>query len=180
MENIEEAGIVTDVEETYYIYRGKIDTTYDTLINHYAQLLLDLNYYESELALTNKIIKTFSTGKKTVNEDANLIAKESLDAVIHSFNQLYNEFVITVKDYYNVRSADYMSFNSNVQTVANVNIKLYLVLANFLFIVLWTCFFVAWDRLKEILKANAMENQESIERRREGVCDEEDNSENKT
>lgn len=180
MGSIEDAGIVTDVEETYYIYRGKINTTYDILINNYAKLLLDLNFYESELASTRKTIETFSVNNENVSEGANLVAKESLDAIISSFNQLYNHFVITVKDYYNVRSADYMSFNSNVKTVANVNVKLYLILAIFLFTVLWACFFIVWDRLKEILKANAEEKDNSTEIIKEGDCNEEDSNESKT
>lgn len=161
MGNLEEAGIVTNVEDNYYIYRGKIDTTYDILINNYVKLLTDLNYYESELTNTEKILEIYSKNKNSLmpdnsnveNEAAPMIAKEKLSYIIESFNSLYDEFVVTVKDYYNVRSADYMSFNSNVNTTTNVNLKLYLILALFMFTVLWMCFFIVWDRLKEILKS---------------------------
>lgn len=170
--SIESSSIVTDVEDNHYIYRGKIDTTYDILINNYTQLLLDLNYYESELALTNKVIETFSSDDNVANEDASMIAKRDLEDIINDFNLLYDNFVITVKDYYNVRSADYMSFNSNVNTSTNLNLKLYLILALFMFTVLWMCLFILWDRVKEILltakDSKETENLKKVEGENEG------------
>ena len=152
MGNLEDAGIITDVEDDFF--RGQIDTTYDILINQYAQLLLEINYYQSELANTHKIIEHYSNVEEdfVVNPNAGILAKEQLDGILEQFNEIYDNFVLTVKDYYNVRSADYLSFNSNVETVANVNIKLYLIVAAFMFFVVWSCLFILCDRLKDILK----------------------------
>lgn len=167
MGNLEEAGIITDVEEDFR--RGRFDTTYDILINNYAKLLLDVNYYESELAFAQNVISVFSDNSNKVynekkvetSEDAEMIAKEKLDVILKSFNNLYKNFVMTVKDYYNVRSADYLSFNSNIVTVANVNIKLYLILAMFMFTVVWACFFIVIDRLKEIIEYSVKSDNSS-------------------
>jgi hypothetical protein len=94
------------------------------------------------------------------SEDAKLMANEKLDMILASFNKLHDSFVLTVKDYYNVRSANYLSFNSNTQSNANVNLKLYLIVAVFMFFVLWTCFFVVADRMKDILKYINDSNEE--------------------
>ena len=74
---------------------------------------------------------------------------------------MYEAFLLTVKDYYNVQSADYMSFNSNVQATENVNLKLYLIVAVFMFFVVWSCLFIAGDRLREIILFNRKNKQES-------------------
>ena len=89
-----------------------------------------------------------------VDANADSIAKEQLEEIIRRFNKLYESFTIVVKDYYNVRSAEYLSFNSNVQTVANVNLKLYAIVAVFMFFVLWSCAFIVLDRVKDILIMN--------------------------
>ena len=159
MGNLEDAGIITDVENDFQLM-DSIDTTYDILINRYAQLLLEVNYYESELILAKKVISIYSeSAEEDVFCEAGLIAKEKLNRVLEEFNELYNNFVLTVKDYYNVRSADYLSFNSNIQTVANVNVKLYLIIAVFMFFVVWSCTFIAVDRIKDIVKDMAHDNE---------------------
>lgn len=167
MGNLEESGIITDVEEDFR--RGSFDTTYDILINNYAKLLLDVNYYESELANAKKVIETFTERteqgqkKNEISNDAEIIAKEKLEVILNSFNEMYNNFVKTVKDYYNVRSADYLSFNSNIVTVSNVNVKLYLVLAAFMFAVMSSCFFIVFERIKEIISTSTLELEKFTE-----------------
>lgn len=167
MGNLEEAGIITDVEEDFR--RGRFDTTYDILINNYAKLLLDVNYYESELAHSKKVIETFSETthnqiiETVLYDDAEIIAKEKLTNILDSFNEMYDNFVKTVKDYYNVRSADYLSFNSNIITVSNVNVKLYLVFAAFMFAVMGSCFFIVFERIKEIISVSAHKEGDVLE-----------------
>jgi hypothetical protein len=162
MGNLEDSGIITDVEDGYQ-FKESIDTTYDILINHYAQLLLEVNYYESELQQAQKVIAIYSEETDVVvDSDAGLIAREKLNNMLERFNKLYDSFLLTVKDYYNVRSADYLSFNSNVQTVANVNIKLYLIVAAFMFFVVWSCIFIAVDRIRDIIKGMNTQHDKTI------------------
>ena len=152
MESLKDAGIITDVENDTKL-RESVDTTYDLLTNNYTQLLLEANYYELEMKRAQDIIEAYSKDLE-VDANADSIAKEQLEEIIRRFNKLYESFTIVVKDYYNVRSAEYLSFNSNVQTVANVNLKLYAIVAVFMFFVLWSCAFIVLDRVKDILIMN--------------------------
>lgn len=149
MGSLEDASIITDVENDTKL-RESVDTTYDLLTNNYTQLLLEANYYELEMKRAQDIIEAYNKDLE-VDANADSIAKEQLEEIINKFNKLYESFTIVVKDYYNVRSAEYLSFNSNVQTVANVNLKLYAIVAVFMFFVLWSCAFIVLDRVKDIL-----------------------------
>ena len=149
MGSLEDASIITDVENDTKL-RESVDTTYDLLTNNYTQLLLEANYYELEMNRAQDIIEAYSKDLE-VDANADSIAKEQLEEIINKFNKLYESFTVVVKDYYNVRSAEYLSFNSNVQTVANVNLKLYAIVAVFMFFVLWSCAFIVLDRVKDIL-----------------------------
>ena len=152
MGSLEDASIITDVENDTKL-RESVDTTYDLLTNNYTQLLLEANYYELEMKRAQDIIEAYSKDLE-VDDNADNIAKEQLEEIISKFNKLYESFTIVVKDYYNVRSAEYLSFNSNVQTVANVNLKLYAIVAVFMFFVLWSCAFIVLDRIKDIILVN--------------------------
>ena len=152
MGSLEDASIITDVENDTKL-RESVDTTYDLLTNNYTQLLLEANYYELEMKRAQDIIEAYSKDLE-VDDNADNIAKEQLEEIISKFNKLYESFTIVVKDYYNVRSAEYLSFNSNVQTVANVNLKLYAIVAVFMFFVLWSCAFIVLDRIKDIILMN--------------------------
>ena len=152
MGSLEDASIITDVENDTKL-RESVDTTYDLLTNNYTQLLLEANYYELEMKRAQDIIEAYSKDLE-VDANADSIAKEQLEEIISKFNKLYESFTIVVKDYYNVRSAEYLSFNSNVQTVANVNLKLYAIVAVFMFFVLWSCAFIVLDRIKDIILMN--------------------------
>lgn len=168
MEKMDNMGIITDVEKGF-TFRDSVDTTYDTLISQYAELLLELNYYQSEMQQTQQIIDIYSELKENnSNEEAGKIAKEKLDIILADFNRLYEAFSLTVKDYYNVQSADYMSFNSNVQATENVNLKLYLVVAVFMFFVVWSCLFIAGDRLREIILFNKNNKSKTDEKLNKG------------
>lgn len=153
MQSLEDAGIITDVENDTKL-RESVDTTYDKLTNNYTQLLLEANYYELEIKKAQDIIEAYSKENLEIDANADNIAKEQLEVIISKFNKLYESFTVVVKDYYNVRSAEYLSFNSNVQTVANVNLKLYAIVAVFMFFVLWSCAFIVLDRVKDILIMN--------------------------
>lgn len=152
MGSLEDASIITDVENDTKL-RESVDTTYDLLTNNYTQLLLEANYYELEMKRAQDIIEAYSKDLE-VDANADSIAKEQLEEIINKFNKLYESFTVVVKDYYNVRSAEYLSFNSNVQTVANVNLKLYAIVAVFMFFVLWSCAFIVLDRIKDIILMN--------------------------
>lgn len=153
MSNLEGMGIITNVEEGWE-WTESIDTTYDILVQNYSQLLMDANYYESEIEKTNKIISIYSTDIPGSSNGESEVAKKRLDDIIEKFNELYDNLLLVVKDYYNVSSAKYISFNSNVQTNANVNLKMYVVVAGFMFLVVWACVFVAFDRIKDIIIYN--------------------------
>ena len=85
--------------------------------------MLDANYYKSEIKQAERIISIYSAEKEdSIDTDAPTIAKQRLANIISDFNDLYDDFLLVVRDYYNVRSAEYLSFNSNVQTNANVNL----------------------------------------------------------
>lgn len=165
--NIEDIGIINYVEEGNR-FRESVDTTYDVLINNYTQLLLEANYYESEMQQTQKIIDIYSNIREedieeNIDSEISKIAKVKLNDILKDFNELYDSFLLVVKDYYNVRSAEYLSFNSNVKTVQNVNLKLYLIVSVFMFFVLWSCFFIAVDRIKDIIIATRENKVQNIE-----------------
>ena len=163
MKSLEDMSIITDVEDSTNL-RESVDTTYDILINHYAQLLLEENYYKSEIEQSQKIIEIYSSTDDTnIDTDAESVAKIKLDKILEDFNNLYNEFLLVVKDYYNVRSAEYISFNSNVQTSTNINLKLYLVLAVFMFFVFWSTAFIVIERLRDIIIANKENKTDEVE-----------------
>ena len=150
MSNLEGMGIITNVEEGWR-WTESIDTTYDILIQNYSQLLMDANYYESEIEKTHNIISVYSTDIPLNSNGESIIAKRDLDNIIEKFNELYDNLLLVVKDYYNVSSAKYISFNSNVQTNANVNLKMYVVVAGIMFFVVWSCVFIAFDRIRDII-----------------------------
>lgn len=150
MSNLEGMGIITDVEEGWK-WTESIDTTYDILIQNYSQLLMDANYYESEIEKTHNIISVYSTDIPLNSNGESIIAKRDLDNIIEKFNELYDNLLLVVKDYYNVSSAKYISFNSNVQTNANINLKMYVVVAGIMFFVVWSCVFIAFDRIRDII-----------------------------
>lgn len=150
MSNLEGMGIITDVEEGWQ-WTESIDTTYDILIQNYSQLLMDANYYESEIEKTHNIISVYSTDIPLNSNGESIIAKRDLDNIIEKFNELYDNLLLVVKDYYNVSSAKYISFNSNVQTNANINLKMYVVVAGIMFFVVWSCVFIAFDRIRDII-----------------------------
>ena len=165
--NIEDIGIINYVEEGNR-FRESVDTTYDVLINNYTQLLLEANYYESEMQQTQKIIDIYSNIREedieeNIDSEISKIAKVKLNDILKDFNELYDSFLLVVKDYYNVRSAEYLSFNTNVKTVQNVNLKLYLIVSVFMFFVLWSCFFIAVDRIKDIIIATRENKVQNIE-----------------
>lgn len=150
MSNLEGMGIITNVEEGWR-WTESIDTTYDILIQNYSQLLMDANYYESEIEKTHNIISVYSTDIPLNSNGESIIAKRDLDNIIEKFNELYDNLLLVVKDYYNVSSAKYISFNSNVQTNANINLKMYVVVAGIMFFVVWSCVFIAFDRIRDII-----------------------------
>lgn len=151
MSGMDNIGIISAVEGSEE-FRKSIATTYDILINQYAQLLLEDNYYASELQQAEEIIAIYSSDNFGKSNSRNSdLATERLKDILDRFNELYDSLLLVVKDYYNVRSAAYLSFNSNLQSSENVNLKLYLVVAMFMFFVVWSCFFIAADRIKDII-----------------------------
>ena len=160
MEDMANLGITNDVEEDAYKYRDAVITTYDALINKYANLMLEVNTYKSELAHAQRVIEAFSIDEEfEIDPAVYAAAEEKLDVILGRFNALYDSLVVTAKSYYGVRSANYLSFNTNIKTSENLNLKLYLVLGAFAAFVCWTCAFIAFDRLKEIFA----ETQQEIE-----------------
>ena len=161
MTELEGMGIITNVEDGWK-WSESVDTTYDILIQEYSQLLMDENYYRSELKRIENIIKIFSTDIPESSHGESAVARQELSSIIYKFNVLYDNLLLVVKDYYSVNSAKYISFNSNVQTNANVNLKLYVVLAGFMFLVVWTCLFVACDRIKDIIIYNKQQKKKEL------------------
>ena len=152
LEDIEDIGIITHVVNDEYTYRDTVYTTYDILINGYVDSMMEVNEYESKLQYAEKIVAIFSDDTEIeVAENAHSIAKENLAAILVRFNELYDNLVITAKGYYSVRSANYLSFNTNIKTAETLSIKLYLALGAFGFMVVWSCFFIVADRIREII-----------------------------
>ena len=164
LEDMEDIGIITNVVDDEYQYRDAVYTTYDILINSYVDLMMAVNNYESELAHAQQVVQVFSDDTEIeVADNAHEIAEEKLSEILDRFNTLYNSLVMTAKGYYSVRSANYLSFNSNIKTVENLNIKLYLALGAFASMVIWACFFIVVDRVKEILLATSHKNTQANE-----------------
>lgn len=156
LDDVEDIGIITNVVDGEYDYKEASLTTYDILINNYISLMKEVNEYESKLRHSQRIAEAFSDNHEVeASDNAHLIAKEQLTEILDRFNMLYDSLVETAKSYYNVRSANYLSFNTNIRTVENLSVVLYVFLGGFAALVVSSCGFVVCDRMWEILHATS-------------------------
>ena len=176
MSDLEEFGIVTDVEE-YYKNSRNTETTYDMLINKYANLLIEKNNIEKDLKESQDILEIYKNTEATVSEgEVAKQAEKSLEENIEVFKELYDIFSQTADEYYKVRSASYLRTESNVYTKANINIKIYVALALILFFILGIGVAILLGRGTEII-CMVFHEDKTGKLPTEGLKDEKDNDE---
>lgn len=128
-------------------------TTYDKLIEHYADLQTQLIDIAIEQEKAQEILNTY----KDVSSNTDPSSKEArwasqrIDALADQFTELYDLAVITINEFNQVISANNIAIKSSVVVTEKLNLKLYLLLAVVLFLFVGCFFAIFLGRLGDFV-----------------------------
>jgi GGDEF domain-containing protein len=144
--------LVTEVEDDRRLLSGNPETTYDKLINQYADLKKSKVETENALGKCQEIIDIYTEGANTdKNSSEAEWASGQIDELTTLFNELYQIALPTVDECNQANGTKNLAVRTNVYATKSINLKLYLMLAIILFLIVGCGFAIVIGRLGDFI-----------------------------